>query len=78
MFYDKLVANFGARTPSDTTSLRNLTRWVKDKIQEGRFNREIIPRILDMAADSKTGNSIKPIAVFFANVNRELKYNTDK
>lgn len=76
-FYDKLAGTFGARTPSDTTSLRNLSRWVKDKINQGRFNREIIPRILDMAAESKEGNSIKPIAVFFARVNKELKRNDD-
>ncbi|OHB58396.1 MAG: hypothetical protein A2173_08775 [Planctomycetes bacterium RBG_13_44_8b] len=76
-FYDRLVSIFAARTASDTTSLRNLAGWVRDNIAAGRFNEQIIPRILEMAADSKTGKSIKPIAVFFARVKRELGYRKD-
>jgi uncharacterized protein YdaU (DUF1376 family) len=73
-FYDKLTSIFTGRTVSDTTSLRNLARWVKDSIAAGRFNNQVMPRILDMAVDSKTGNSRKPIAVFFARVKKELGY----
>ena len=77
-FYDRLASIFTGRTVSDTTSLRNLARWVKDSIAAGRFNNQVIPRILDMAADSKTGNSRKPIAVFFARVKRDLGYRKDQ
>ena len=76
-FYDRLASIFTGRTTSDTTSLRNLARWVKGSIAAGRFNKEIMPRILDMAADSKTGKSIKPIAVFFAQVKKDLGYKKD-
>jgi len=76
-FYDRLASIFTGRTTSDTTSLRNLARWVKDNIVAGKFNNRIMPRILDMAADSKTGRSRKPIAVFFARVKRELGYKKD-
>jgi uncharacterized protein YdaU (DUF1376 family) len=73
-FYDKLANIFGGRTPADTTALRNLVRWVKDSVSAGVFNKDTYQRILDMAADSKNGNSRKPIAVFFAQVKKDLGY----
>jgi uncharacterized protein YdaU (DUF1376 family) len=74
IFYDKLANTFGGRTPSDTTALRNLVRWVQDSVSGLVFNKDIYQRILDMAADSKNGNSRKPIAVFFAQVKKDLGY----
>jgi uncharacterized protein YdaU (DUF1376 family) len=57
-FHDRLANAFGGRTPGDSTALRNLVRWVQDSV----------------AADSKNGNSRKPIAVFFAQVKKDLGY----
>jgi len=74
VFYDKLASTFGGRTPADTTALRNLVRWIQDSVAAGVFNKGIYQRILDMAADSKNGNSRKPIAVFFAQVKKDLGY----
>jgi uncharacterized protein YdaU (DUF1376 family) len=73
-FHDKLANTFGGRTPADTTALRNLVRWVQDSVSAGVFTKDIYQRIGDMAADSKNGNSRKPIAVFFAQVKKDLGY----
>jgi uncharacterized protein YdaU (DUF1376 family) len=74
VFYDKLANIFGGRTPSDTTALRNLVRWVQDSVSGCVFTKDIYQRILDMASDSQNGNSRKPIAVFFAQVKKDLGY----
>ncbi|MBU1517764.1 MAG: YdaU family protein [Planctomycetes bacterium] len=77
VFHDRLANTFGGRTPADSTALRNLVRWVKDSVIAGVFTKGIYQRVLDMAVDSKNGNSRKPIAVFFAQVKRELGYKKD-
>jgi uncharacterized protein YdaU (DUF1376 family) len=74
LFHDRLASTFGGRTPADTTALRNLVRWTQDSVSAGVFTKDIYQRILDMAADSKNGNSRKPIAVFFAQVKKDLGY----
>ncbi|PKL48751.1 MAG: hypothetical protein CVV39_03930 [Planctomycetes bacterium HGW-Planctomycetes-1] len=74
VFYDRLAGTFGGRTPADSAALRNLVRWLKDSVAAGIFTKDIYQRVLDMAADSKNGNSRKPIAVFFAQVKRDLGY----
>ncbi len=74
VFYDKLANTFGGRTPGDTTALRNLAHWLQDSVAAGVFTKGIYQRVLDMAADSKNGNSRKPIAVFFAQVKKDLGY----
>ncbi len=74
VFYDKLAGTFGGRTPADSAALRNLVRWLKDSVTAGIFTKDIYQRVLDMAADSKNGNSRKPIAVFFAQVKKDLGY----
>lgn len=77
IFYDRLAGVFGGRTPSDSSALRNLVHWLKDCVAKGAFTSGIYQRVLDMAADSKNGNSRKPIAVFFAQVKRDLGYKKD-
>jgi uncharacterized protein YdaU (DUF1376 family) len=72
--YDILCGIFKGRTPSDTTALRNLTKWVRENIAAGKFEPEIFKTIVNMAVESKNGKSRKPIAVFFAQVKRELGY----
>jgi uncharacterized protein YdaU (DUF1376 family) len=74
--YDILGGIFTGRTISDSTSLRNLTKWVKEQIEAGKFEPEIFKRIVNMAVESKNGKSRKPIAVFFAQVKSELGYKT--
>jgi uncharacterized protein YdaU (DUF1376 family) len=77
IFYDRLAAVFGGRTPADSTALRNLVRWLSDCVAKGAFTKGIYQRVIDMAADSKNGSSRKPIAVFFAQVKRDLGYRKD-
>jgi uncharacterized protein YdaU (DUF1376 family) len=78
IFYDRLAGVFGGRTPADSTALRNLTRWLSDCVATGVFTKSIYQRVIDMAADSKNGSSRKPIAVFFAQVKRDLGYKSEK
>ena len=75
--YDILGGIFKGRTISDSTSLRNLTKWAKEQIEAGKFEPEIFKRIVNMAAESQNGKSRKPIAVFFAQVKNELGYKKD-
>jgi len=77
-FYDILSGIFRGRTVSDTTSLRNLVRWVKENIAAGKFAPEIFKTIVNMATESKNGKSRKPIAVFFAQVKKDLGYKKDE
>lgn len=77
-FYNRLASVFGGRTPADSAALRNLTRWLSDCVATGAFTKSIYQRVVDMAADSKNGNSRKPIAVFFAQVKKELGYRKDQ
>ncbi len=72
--YDILCGVFRGRTPSDTTAIRNLVGWAKNNIAAGKFEPEIFKTIVNMAVDSKNGKSRKPIAVFFAQVKRDLGY----
>ncbi len=75
--YDILCGVFKGRTPSDTTAIRNLVGWVKNNITAGKFEPEIFKTIVNMAVESKNGKSRKPIAVFFAQVKKELGYKDD-
>ncbi|MGB8225583.1 MAG: DUF1376 domain-containing protein [Sedimentisphaerales bacterium] len=72
--YDILCGIFRGRTVSDSTAIRNLTKWVKENIAAGKFEPEIFKTIVNMAVESKNGKSRKPLAVFFAQVKRELGY----
>jgi len=47
-FYDSLCGIFRKRTPADTSSLHNLSNWIKDGIAAGRFNNKIFERIIDI------------------------------
>lgn len=72
--YDILCGIFRGRTVSDSAALRNFTKWVKENIAAGKFQPEVFKTIVNMATDSKNGKSRKPIAVFFAQVKKELGY----
>lgn len=72
--YDILCGIFKGRTPSDTTAIRNLVGWARNNIAEGKFEPQIFKTIVNMAVESKNGKSRKPIAVFFAQVKRDLGY----
>lgn len=76
--YDILGGIFTGRTISDSTSLRNLTKWVKEQIEAGKFQPEVFKRIVNIAVESKNGKSRKPIAVFFAQVKSELGYKKEE
>jgi uncharacterized protein YdaU (DUF1376 family) len=75
--YEILSGIFKGKTVSDSTSLRNLMRWVKEQIDANKFEPEIFKRIVNMAVESKNGKSRNPLAVFFAQVKRELGYKKD-
>ena len=76
--YDILGGIFKGRTVSDSTSLRNLTKWAKEQIEARKFEPEVFKRIVNIAVESKNGKSRKPIAVFFAQVKNELGYKKDE
>jgi uncharacterized protein YdaU (DUF1376 family) len=76
-FNDELCRIFPKRTPSDTSSIRNLANWVRDRIRLGLFQDKIIGNVLTIARDSKKGKSRKPIAVFYARLKKELNYGSD-
>jgi uncharacterized protein YdaU (DUF1376 family) len=76
-FHDDLCKIFPQRTPSDSSSLRNLANWVRDRIRLGLFQERIIGNILAIARDSKKGKSRKPIAVFYAQLKTDLGYKQD-
>jgi uncharacterized protein YdaU (DUF1376 family) len=73
-FHDELCRIFPKRTPSDSSSIRNLANWVRDRIRLGLFQDKIIGNILAIARDSKKGKSRKPIAVFYAQLKTDLGY----
>jgi uncharacterized protein YdaU (DUF1376 family) len=77
-FHDELCRIFPKRTPSDSSSIRNLANWVRDRIRLGQFQDKIIGNVLLIARDSKKGKSRKPIAVFYARLKKELNYGSDR
>jgi uncharacterized protein YdaU (DUF1376 family) len=74
---DGLCKIFPQRTPADTSSIRNLSNWVINRIKLGKFQDKIIGNILGKARNSKKGKSRKPIAVFYAQLKTELGYKQD-
>jgi hypothetical protein len=76
-FHDELCRIFPKRTPSDSSSIRNLANWVRDCIRLGKFQDKIIGNVLAIARDSKKGKSRKPIAVFYAQLKTDLGYKQD-
>jgi hypothetical protein len=74
---DGLCKIFPQRTPADTSSIRNLSNWVINRIRLGLFQDKIIGNILGKARDSKKGKSRKPIAVFYAQLKTDLGYKQD-
>jgi uncharacterized protein YdaU (DUF1376 family) len=77
-FHDDLCRIFPQRTPSDSSSIRNLANWVGGRIRLGEFQDKIIGNVLVIARDSKKGKSRKPIAVFYARLKKELNYESDR
>jgi uncharacterized protein YdaU (DUF1376 family) len=72
MFHEALINIIGARSQSDRTCFRNVTRWLIEGIASGRFNEKIFDRVLDYAKEARNGR--RPAAVFMALMKRELKY----
>jgi hypothetical protein len=75
---DGLCRIFSQRTPADTSSIRNLSNWVINRIKLGLLQDKIIGNVLAIARDSKKGKSRKPIAVFYAQLKKELNYGSDR
>jgi hypothetical protein len=73
-FYDQLCRIFSKRTPADSSSLHNLTGWVKQQISAGRWTMDIFGRILDIARQSIQGRPRKPLAVFYSQLKTDLGY----
>jgi len=60
---------------SDRTCFRNVTNWLKDGCEAGRFDiNSIFRRVLDFALEASGPGSKKPAAVFMTILKKELGY----
>jgi uncharacterized protein YdaU (DUF1376 family) len=73
-FNESLQQIIKPRNQSDRTSFRNIGNWLMVKIQAGVFNEQIIPRVLEYAAEAVKGRSRNPAAVFISILKKELNY----
>jgi len=70
-FNEALQGIIRPRNQSDRTSFRNISNWLIVKIQAGEFNEEILPRVLEYAAEAVKGKSRNPAAVFTSLLKKE-------
>ena len=75
-FHNELVGILGVRDQSDRTCFGNVTRWLAEECERGRFNEKIFGRVLDYAKEARGGR--KPAAVFMALMKKELNYESNK
>jgi len=60
---------------SDRTCIRNVSRWLVGKVNDGVFNEyEIFRRVLDFAIEASGPNSKNQYAVFMHILKKELGY----
>jgi uncharacterized protein YdaU (DUF1376 family) len=71
-FNDSLCRIIGPRTRSDRTCFHNVTKWLAEGCESGRFDSDIFGRVLDYAKEARNGQ--KPAAVFMALMKKELGY----
>ncbi|MCP4262866.1 MAG: YdaU family protein [Planctomycetes bacterium] len=71
-FNVELLEIIKPRNQSDRTCFRNITSWLRDGCETGRFNEQIFSRALDYAKEAAAGRN--PAAVFVSLLKKELDY----
>ena len=73
-FYETLIQTLPVRGPSDRTCFRNVTRWLRESVEAGRFDDEIFADVLLLARESRLPGARNPNAVFMSLLRKELGY----
>jgi hypothetical protein len=59
---------------SDRTAFRRVAKWLADGCNDGRFDADIFPFVLDLAREAAGPECRNPAAVFMSLLKRELGY----
>ena len=73
-FYGDLVKIIRPVNQSDRTCFMNITRWLTEQCEHGKFNEQIFGRVLGYAKEANSKSSHNPAAVFMALMKKELGY----
>jgi hypothetical protein len=73
-FHETLSGIIRPKDCSDRTAFRRVVKWLTDECNEGRFDADIFPVVLDLAREAAGPQCRKPAAVFMSLIKKELGY----
>jgi len=73
-FHQTLTGIIRPKDCSDRTAFRRVAKWLADECNQGRFDGDIFPVVLDLAREAAGPECRKPAAVFMSLIKKELGY----
>ena len=73
-FHQTLTGIIRPKDCSDLTAFRRVAKWLADECDQGRFDPDVFPMVLNLAREAAGPDCRKPAAVFMSLLKKELAY----